>query len=374
MNPSPLVWIILLSGSAYLGVLVFLWLGLRRAVPKNDSSEKLPTVAVVCAARNEAENLPSFLEGLLAQDYPADKLTFFVADDRSTDATPEILTQYARREPRLHIIRIKETIPEMTPKKYALSQCIQQARAEIICSVDADIRVPPTWVRSMVQAFGPTTGVVAGFAGIRARNWFEALQALDFLGLMAAGAGAIQHGLTWSASGMNLAYRRSLFAAVDGFWPVAKLLSGDDVYLIQAIGGIPGYRATFQFSPESFVETNPQPTLKALLQQRIRWASNSRYQWRQRPGFFVFLTSAFLFNLGLLINPLLAIFSWPWWVSLLAFKALGEGLMLFTGARIFRRKELLKWFPLWFVFQIPYVVLTGLAGVRGRYSWKGNTA
>ena len=262
----------------------------------------------------------------------------------------------------------------MTPKKYALTKCIEEARSEIICSVDADIQVPPTWVRSMVAAFASTTGIVAGFAAMEADDWFASLQALDFLGLMSAGAGAIQRGLTWSASGMNLAYRRALFAAVDGFRPVARRLSGDDVYLLQAIGNLSGYRAVFQFDPGSFVKTKAQPSWKSFWAQRVRWAADGRYQWRTRPGFFLFLLSAFIFDLGLMLGPWIGGITWSWWWSLLGAKAIVEGLMLYTGTGLFQQRPLLKWFPLWFILQIPYVVIMGVATIHGRYSWKGTSA
>src|SRR5713226_333242 len=56
-----------------------------------------PTVSILVAARDEARQLPQALPTLLAQDYP--RYEVIVVDDRSQDATPEILDGFARRHP-----------------------------------------------------------------------------------------------------------------------------------------------------------------------------------------------------------------------------------------------------------------------------------
>ena len=54
---------------------------------------------------------------------------------------------------------------------------------------------------------------------------------------MAANAGSIGWGMAWSGSGQTLAYRRSAFQKINGFEAVTERISGDDMHLIQAIGG-----------------------------------------------------------------------------------------------------------------------------------------
>ena len=59
-------------------------------------SKELPKVSVVIAARNEEMVLPSLIQDLVNQEYPLDKLEVIIVNDRSTDATKEILTKADR--------------------------------------------------------------------------------------------------------------------------------------------------------------------------------------------------------------------------------------------------------------------------------------
>src|SRR5579862_3950698 len=50
-----------------------------------------PRVSLIIAARNEERNIETALQSLLVQDYPGYEV--IVVDDRSTDATPQILAR-----------------------------------------------------------------------------------------------------------------------------------------------------------------------------------------------------------------------------------------------------------------------------------------
>jgi cellulose synthase/poly-beta-1,6-N-acetylglucosamine synthase-like glycosyltransferase len=58
-------------------------------------AEDGPSLVVVVPAKDEAENIAATMDALLAADYP--KLRIVAVDDRSTDATGEILDGYAAR-------------------------------------------------------------------------------------------------------------------------------------------------------------------------------------------------------------------------------------------------------------------------------------
>src|SRR5512134_2439558 len=61
-----------------------------------------PLISVCVPARNEERNIRRCVEGILNQDYPS--LEVIVLDDRSTDATPEILRQLAAQNDKLKFI------------------------------------------------------------------------------------------------------------------------------------------------------------------------------------------------------------------------------------------------------------------------------
>ncbi|MEA3287547.1 MAG: glycosyltransferase [Candidatus Marinimicrobia bacterium] len=351
----------------YVGFTIVIIRGLFLKLSKPGRSDH-PDVAVVIAARNEEQNLPQLLADLAAQNYQG-QLDFYIADDRSTDSTWSILEQFSRRHTNLHAVRINALAENMTPKKNALTQCLKQTTAELILTTDADCRVGPGWVASAVSQMDETVGVLVGYSQVEARTIFQRYQALDFIGIMVANAGMMTQGQVWSGSGQNLAYRRSAFTTIGGFNPVAHKISGDDVYLVQAIPVATGLQARFNFEPDHFVQTMPMDTLKAFLSQRIRWSSNSKGLEKRKPRFFAFLLSAFLSNFLLLIMGMFGWFDVFFWCAL-ALKFLAEGVVMMAGAQRFGYGALLPMYPLWFVVQPFYISYVGLMGLRGKFSWK----
>ncbi|MCU0494206.1 MAG: glycosyltransferase, partial [Chloroflexaceae bacterium] len=71
----------------------------RLAPPPPDA----PLVTLLIPARNEARNIARCLDGVLQQSYP--NYNVVVVDDNSTDATPAILADYARRDGRLQVVQ-----------------------------------------------------------------------------------------------------------------------------------------------------------------------------------------------------------------------------------------------------------------------------
>ena len=328
-----------------------------------------PTVSVIVAARNEELTLPHLLRDLTHQDYPTDRLEIVVVNDRSNDGTPGIMEQFQRQYPQVHGLHITESNPSMTPKKYALTKALEVATGKIILTTDADCRVKATWVTSMVREFTPDTGIVVGFSAIDTSksSFFVRYQAVDFLGLMAANAGAIGWGRNWSGSGQNLAYRRKNFEAIHGFQPVAQQVSGDDMYLVQAISR--QARLRFNANPESFVTTTPVPRLGTFLAQHIRWASNSRKALHSDPLFLAFLVTAFLCNTLLLFGFVFHAW-WPWVMIPFGVKFVLDALVIFTGAQRFDQMVDPAVYCVWNVAQPVYIPLVGLLGLAGKFKWK----
>ena len=109
---------------------------------------QLPRVSLIVAARNEERNLEGALASLLTQDYPA--LEVIVVDDRSTDATPEILARAQARHPKLRVVRI-DTLPAgWLGKNHALDRGAAQAAGDILIFADADIVMHPDAVSRAV--------------------------------------------------------------------------------------------------------------------------------------------------------------------------------------------------------------------------------
>jgi len=337
-----------------------------------------PFASVVGAARDEAKNIRACLDGLLAQDYPADGYEIILVDDGSTDGTGEIVREVAASAPGLRLLRTQDAYGRSGSKKAALTLGIEAARGEIVLTTDADCRVPSSWVRGMVGGFDEETGMVAGFSQIgdpgQVRGLRMGYEAVDFLCLMGCILGSAGHGHAMAASGQNLAFRKAAFHQVGGYEQVEHRASGDDVLLLQMIRRFTRWGIAFSRSPEAFVAHPPSSSWRGLLQQRTRWASNAPCQLRFDPLFFGYMVVTFTMDLMLVLSPLLVWaggLSPAWAGGSWGIKSLAEFAIFFRSARFFSRGDLLRHFPPWTLLQPLHVVVVGALGCLGIFSWKG---
>jgi poly-beta-1,6-N-acetyl-D-glucosamine synthase len=153
-----LFWLSLfLLAYVYAGYPVLAWL---RAVvaPRPYRREPVePTVTVVVAAYNEAEQIAGRIENLLELDYPRDKLDVVIASDGSTDATVEIARRYEC--PRV----IVRAFPTRRGKAAVLNDVVPSVRGKIVLLADARQRFDLDAVRALVAGFAdPRVGAVSG--------------------------------------------------------------------------------------------------------------------------------------------------------------------------------------------------------------------
>ena len=105
-------------------------------------------VSIIVAARNEQRNIGSALQSLLDLEYPNYEL--IVVDDRSEDATGEILDAMAASTPRLNVIHIDSLPDGWLGKNHALWVGSLQATGNFLLFTDADIIMEPTVVTRAV--------------------------------------------------------------------------------------------------------------------------------------------------------------------------------------------------------------------------------
>ena len=347
---------------------IYFTLGLHRLKLFKKKST-LPTISIVIAVRNEESNLQLLLKSLVEQDYPKEKIEIVIVSDRSTDGSWQIINDFSDLYPFVKGIKLDQKNDEMTPKKYALTCGINNTNGEIILSTDGDCIVPKGWSLSMVNSFKENTGIVVGRSSINLSisSFFNQYQSIDFLGIMAANAGAIGWKKGWSGSGQNIAYRRNAFEKIRGFLPVSKALSGDDMYLVQSISK--DHDIQFNIDPNSFIYTEPSPSIKAFMNQRIRWASNSRSLWRSNIFFLFFLITAYISNSILIVslwhNELLLILPFLFFI-----KIISDALVLYTGSIKLDVSFQKIHFIVWSILQPIYIPLTGVLGLVGWFKWK----
>lgn len=354
----------------YAAFMLYFLSGLFRLKKKqNIYDPKELTVSVIVAVRNEEGNIQKLLEDLSRQTYPQEKLQIIIADDRSTDRTWEIISDYVNEYNNFKGVKISKLSKTMTFKKHALTKAIEKSNGEIIISTDGDCRVPNTWVKSIVNTFDEETGVVVGYSKIdtESERFFNYYQSIDFLALMSANAGTLGWGNAWTGSGQNIAYRRSDFDKINGFKPVAKRISGDDFYLVQAISKIA--KARYNTNPNSFVKTKSSKNVRKFISQRIRWASNTRNLFNTDLLFLLFLFVN-LFTNTILLSALLLTNYWQFLPMLFGIKFLFDTVILFYGSKIFETKIKINAYLIWFFLQPIYTPLLGILSILGKFRWK----
>jgi hypothetical protein len=123
----------------------------------------LPTaVSVLIPARNEERVIAASLASLLASR--GVEIEIVVLDDASTDRTAEIVRGFAEKDAR---VRLRTSVPlpvGWNGKQHACYSLAEAARSEILCFLDADVRLAPEALASMT-AFLRNSGsdLVSGF-------------------------------------------------------------------------------------------------------------------------------------------------------------------------------------------------------------------
>ena len=367
------IGLLAIFGLFYIGLEVRFFRALGTVRTGQSDVEPKPHVSILISARNESAGIRETLDSVLAQEY-AGQWDVWVADDRSDDDTPKILAEYAAKNPRLHVLTIKDIPEGASPKKHALSQLIDACDGEILCLTDADCIVKPTWIAGIVAEFEPGIELVAGHSYIPTvpgkSSMLICMQAIETLIYRVAGTAGLAMHLPLTSTGNNLAYRKSFFKSVNGFEGVIKIQSGDDDLLMQKLAADRPWAMRYCIAESTFVTTSGKETLHELWEQRKRWASKTIYY---TPKIVFVLSMVFLFLVMQCIAAILSPFSFEILIAtLVAFvaKCIGDLVLILRGLRIFRQEHLLKWcIPVEFI-HAPFTVLAVLFGLFGRFKWK----
>ena len=360
-------YLILICITCYALFITFILSGLfRHKISKVSSYDALPRVSVVIAARNEENQISDLINDLIIQEYPIDQLEIVLVNDRSTDSTLDIITEASNNYAFIKVVSINEESKEMTPKKNALTKGIESALGEIVVLTDADCRVGKLWVSSMAYSVMNQNCISIGFSEVTNENdsLFDRYQRIDFFSIIIANAGVSGWGAFWSGSGQNLAFYKNDFEAIGGFQDVRNRISGDDMYLVQAISNLKnGY---VHIDPNSFVKTSPVKSVSSFFNQRVRWSSNAKMNFYDAPLFFGFLLTMMIYNLLILFSFLLG----NPWLGLLCIKFILDALVIFLGGKLFDRNMDILAYCVWAILQPIYVPLIGVWGIRGKFYWK----
>ncbi|MCB9018040.1 MAG: glycosyltransferase [Prevotellaceae bacterium] len=314
-------------------------------------------VSVVVCAHNEEDALPSLLDSLFCQTYPHFEVV--VVDDHSTDGTDDVLRSRLCRMDNLRMVSSASR-----GKKCALREGVAVCRGSVILQTDADCVVPPRWVEAVAARFSMgDCDLLIGPVMMTAANGWESVQSLEFLSLVASGAGAagIRHPIL--CNGANLAYTKDLWCQVAAHLR-SDWVSGDDMFLLLEAKRRRA-RIVFFKSEEAIVKTSPSPTLGAFVHQRQRWSSKSvAYRDVEVISVAVCVMSMSLLPLVCLLSGKFVLF-----FVLVFLKTLIDFPFLRKAALFFSLQDLLRKVPFVEFFYPFYVVFCGVSGWFRKKSW-----
>ena len=236
----------------------------------------IPGVSIIISAHNEENNIRNLLKSITNQTYTGD-YEIIIANDRSTDSTSQIIMNYIKKYNYIKLINVQKTAIGWGNKKWALNQCIDKSKYNIILQTDADCVPKNTWVESMVnQFYNPDLIFISGPAPlIDTRNPLSEFYKLDSLAQDALSAGGMSHNLSFSCTGRNMGFLKKNFIEINGYDGIEHYISGDDDLLLQKFATLSTGKIGFNFSEESVVSSPPPQSITEFLNQRIRYGSKA---------------------------------------------------------------------------------------------------
>ncbi len=330
------------------------------------------SVSLIIAFRNEEKNLPQLFRALLAQTYPASSIEILLVDDHSEDQSSLIAQQFVGSVSNARLISMEA---HAAGKKKALSIASLEARGQLLIFTDADALPTENWIRTIVSCYQQTHAVlIASPVVIKpAGDFFTAFQSLEFLSLIGSTAGSFGIHDPIMVNGANLAVDRLRYLENLDFLQ-NEIASGDDVFLLLNLKKKYPRKLVFLKSLEASVSLNPVSGLYDFLQQRLRWASKSRF-YKDK---ILILTAVIvlLINLWLLNCFVMSFFELPFVFiggGVFLTKTLVDFIFLRKVLHFFQMERLLKFFVLSQFLYFLYISFAGLAGNFLPYKWKGRT-
>jgi len=108
-----------------------------------------PRVSILFAARDEEAKLPTALATLMEIDYP--EVEVVAVDDRSQDATGQILDEFAKTHSRLRVVHVAQLPKGWLGKPHGLQKAYEASSGEWLLFTDADVRFKPDVLRRAIS-------------------------------------------------------------------------------------------------------------------------------------------------------------------------------------------------------------------------------
>lgn len=363
-----LITILLFTG--YSVLIIYYWLSWR-SIPGYVPAAITPSIkfSVIIPARNEEENIGTLLTALNNQQYAKECTEIIVIDDHSTDNTADIVKSFTN----VQLITLQDDGINSYKKK-AIEKGIAAASGEWIITTDADCVPGKDWLHTIAAYITEKKSVfiAAPVAFSSSSSILSVFQSLDFLVLQGITGASVYKNIHSMCNGANMAYKKDVFYAVNGFAGIDNIASGDDMLLMHKIWKQYPQQVHYIKSAAAIVTTTPIQNWKDFFQQRIRWASKAKNYDDKR--IMAVLLLVYLFNSVFIVLLIAGCFNYYYWLLAAAAwiaKTLVEFPFVQSVAGFFNKRSLLVYFFFFQPLHILYTVLSGFFGQFGKYEWKG---
>lgn len=152
-------------------------------MPNDEPTRNAPRLlSVVVPVHDEQETLEELVRRLLGvlDELPGLRGEVILVDDGSRDMSYPLMTQIARREPRVKVVQLSRNFGHQV----AITAGVELARGDAVVVMDSDLQHPPELIPEFVRRWGEGFDIVYGVMQRRSEDWFKRVTARAFYALL----------------------------------------------------------------------------------------------------------------------------------------------------------------------------------------------
>ncbi|MEM7163686.1 MAG: glycosyltransferase family 2 protein, partial [Bacteroidota bacterium] len=176
----------------------------------------------------------------------------------------------------------------------ALLTAWNKIQATYILQLDADVRLTNKWYTALRKAFDHDAALYILPIKFEINTFIQKLFAFEFASLSMLTISSVGLNNPLLANGAHLMYERRYLDQIDKRKDWMQTASGDDMSILHHFKE-QNLTINTIISRDLFCETKSKDTLKEFMQQRLRWASKTRYNLFSIQGItslFIILSNA----------------------------------------------------------------------------------
>lgn len=252
---------LILFGFQYIAVM---WIGFCYRRRNSESADREMSVTVIVPFRNEFNRISGLLSSIDKLVIPENvSVELFFVDDHTADDTNQLISSKLRFNHQI----IKN---DGKGKKEAIKTAVSKSNSEFILTWDADITVPENYFEELSKL--PEADMVILPVKMNGSNFLSRLVTVDFSWLQMMAYALANWGIPFLNNGANLLFKKDAFLEADEYRTDYKMLSGDDVYLLNKLKEL-GKNIIASNSISLRVETMAPTNMRDIKNQRKRWLS-----------------------------------------------------------------------------------------------------